>query len=295
MTVVVMAEASPANAISGERVWWDGLYVGTDPTGTYFDGNTPGAMWNGPPNASTSTRLADEVNQVTNPNVELNSEGWYTNDPATSSFVRSTTSPISGSASMMSTRTPTAPDTCVSSNYIGNAGGDTGIPVVVGQTYTVSIDVKSEQDNRRAVVYFSWYDDAWAGKGNSSDFAVWTNLVNGAVTRISHTATVPAGATKCLVITAVYTIGGTGNSLTGERAWYDNLRLSEGSTGTDYFDGSSPGWVWSGTPHQSTSNRPLVYPYSQWDGSKAIPLNGAWQTDAVGALVPAGFAEVEVV
>ena len=101
----------------------------------------------------------------------------------------------------------------------------TGIPVVVGQTYTHSIDLRAEQDNRRAISYFSWYDDAWAGKGDSSDVSAWTNLVNGVAARISHTATAPAGATKCLVIVAIYTIGGTGNALAGERAWWDNLRL----------------------------------------------------------------------
>jgi hypothetical protein len=65
---------------------------------------------------------------------------------------------------------------------------------------------------------------------------------------------------------------------------------------TAYFDGSSPGCVWAGTVNGSQSFKLLVPPYSQWDGAKAIPLNGAWQTtDAAGAVAVADFREVEVV
>jgi hypothetical protein len=284
------------NAVAGERCWFDNCYAGSDPTGTYFDGNTPGAMWSGAVNASPSIWLADAVNRAMNPNVEINSLGWNSNDGSKYPVTRDTTAPISGTGSVMATRTATTLNNFAASLYLtgGLSASITAIPVIPGVPITWALDFKTDLAGRRSRIGIWFRDAAQVPVGSAFYPPGFTTPPAGVTARMITTAIPPAGAAFCYIGVDVATVGGE-NATVGERAWFDNLYIGPDPTGT-YFDGSSPGCVWVGTPNQSASFRPRVYPYSQWNGSQAVPLNGAWQTtDAAGALAAANFAEVEVV
>ena len=54
-------------------------------------------------------------------------------------------------------------------------------------------------------------------------------------------------------------------------------------TDLNYFDGSSPGCAWTGTPNLSTSTRPASGPWSRWTGTTETPLteSGVWDGSTV--------------
>lgn len=51
---------------------------------------------------------------------------------------------------------------------------------------------------------------------------------------------------------------GSGNALESDRAYITGVMSVAGSTPHSYADGSSPNWVWNGTPNNSTSTGPAL-------------------------------------
>lgn len=84
------------------------------------------------------------TNLTPNPNLEAGSTtGWATNDATRWATANSTTSPISGSRSLVTTRQAASPSRTASSILINSAPG-VRIPVTAGQQYTIGLDVKTE-------------------------------------------------------------------------------------------------------------------------------------------------------
>ena len=72
---VITTEATTGSALTGERVWFDNLYIGGDPSGDYFDGasspsNPYTYAWAGTPHASGSYRYKDTWVQDPDPTAE---------------------------------------------------------------------------------------------------------------------------------------------------------------------------------------------------------------------------------
>jgi hypothetical protein len=138
----------------------------------------------------------------------------------------------------------------VTSIYLDNGGQP--YPVVAGTPITVGVDVKVEQTNRTVYGYL-----AWLGGGGVSAQAEIPAGAPGTTVRLVLTGTPPSGTTQAYPVISVDAT--TGNALTGERVWFDNLSFGADPSGT-YFDGSTPAsnpytYAWAGVPHASASVR----------------------------------------
>lgn len=251
---MIAVATNAGNATTGERVWFDNLTIEKDPT---------------------ATSAVDRTNLAMNGNMEGGVvTGWNSNNISSYPVTLDTTAPISGTASAITTRTSSSPNTTAGAIFIGAQIPTSQFAVVPGQPITMAFDVKVEQANRQGLAYFLWYDAAKVSLGNSSAGVVYTALPSGQVVRLSQTATPPAGAVWAYVNTQVTSTAG--NVVTGERIWFDNLVIENGTTDGSYFDGatvpSGNYWYrWTGTANASTSERLLISNRSAMTGSYFAP------------------------
>jgi hypothetical protein len=181
----------------------------------------------------------------------------------------------SGSPSILgtvTTRHNLCPNPACGSNVTGWGGGSTptqttgltGLPVTTGArytangyiqtpaaaaspgvTYTVSAYVANNSgfNSGTKTVYLTFVRSVG---GDDFSQTTTTSLLNGAVTRVSHTGVAPANTT------GVYLIIDTLNGTTG--TGFDvTACLMEAATLGPYFDGNTPGASWDSTPDNSTS------------------------------------------
>lgn len=71
-------------------------------------------------------------------------------------------------------------------------------------------------------------------------------------TRVQTSEPIPANTHSVIQITKV-----SGNAASTDRAWITGAMSVPGSRHYPFFDGSSPGWTWSGTPNSSSSTGPV--------------------------------------
>lgn len=178
-----------------------------------------------------SARIADllaATNLVVNPNLNGGSIlGWNGNNGALYPIALDTTAPISGSHSVLATRTATSPSANAASINLINGSGGTYFPVVAGQPVTASIDVKCEQADRIVTFYCEWLNGGTSlGIDTSTNYRLWGTGAANQVNRVNVTGIPAAGATQMRLYCSVFTK--SGNALTGERVWFDNLRVSTG-------------------------------------------------------------------
>lgn len=165
--------------------------------------------------------------------------------PALHSYVRMTTSSSITMAGM-------------GIDHIGNIDltsppATTNWPVVSGQALDVSAYVRSSiavsQVQEICEIYTpsgGWTTPTLYGPNYSASAGVWTQVTLSATptvsgylacsTRLESSETYPAGAT----------IDETG------------LMVTVGPTSTNFADGNSPGWTWTGAPNDSTSTGPAL-------------------------------------
>ncbi|MDL9980089.1 hypothetical protein QSV35_12170 [Microbacterium sp. ASV49] len=181
------------------------------------------------------------TNYFTNPSAELNTTAWV---PSRGTAVWDSTTAAQGAASVKYTADGTA-----GGNYLSltSTTGD-----IAGQTVNVGISLKSagSADPIRARIYFRSASNAILG---STDGSVFTS--NGSTwTRAIASGTAPAGTTN-IVVYALFS-----NALAaGTVTWFDAFMVSLGSGGVpNYADGQSAGWIWNGTPNNSTSTGPAL-------------------------------------
>lgn len=119
------------------------------------------------------------------------------------------------------------------------------IPIESGARYTYSVSTRSSV-NVGSAALFIWQGVSTEAATSSSNSAMEWN-------RIVVTANAPAGATStCLEA------GGTETQNASGGAYFDAtaLQLVKGDIVSEYHDGDSSGWFWTGTPNASTSIGP---------------------------------------
>ena len=202
------------------------------------------------------------TNLCGNPNFETDTS-WWTNSGATGT--RDASAPIDGAASLKVT---------------GGAAGaiiNVSTPVVAGETYTLSADYKTV--------------GTLTGSPNLA-----LVMPGSLVTRFY----LPKTQTTAGRFSVTATVIGSGNAQTalvsGDAAdviFFDNVLLERSATAGTYFDGSSLGGVWAGTPNASTSTQtthsggmsePLSEPLSTIGGGARSGV-----IDVVGGTAPAPF------
>ncbi|MGW5259687.1 hypothetical protein ACWEQG_01850 [Microbispora sp. NPDC004025] len=118
--------------------------------------------------------------------------------------------------------------------------------VTPGLTYTASTYLRPETFPINGTVWIEFLNSG----GGSLTFANGPfSATNGVVTRISMTGTAPASAASAWLVV-------TGENYAVNPTSYSMCLIEQSSTLDSYFDGSSPGAIWDGTPGNSTSTLP---------------------------------------
>lgn len=241
---------------------WDAFILEQSATGgVYFDGNQSG-RWTGTANASTSVQggeavVPDRRNLVVNPSFEVDTSKWGIAS-GSATLARSTTWAAQGTASMQVTCT-TAGDVTVYKYDV--------LPLVAGRYYTAQCVVRSGVAGRQVQLGLDWarHDGTWL----ADVYGQTTNLAAGTNQLLTLTGIAPAGTASCnLLITF------TGMAA-NETANIDAVCLEEGSLVQPYFDGSSVGCRWTGTAHNSISEKVLDVGGAQLSGGGITLTGGA--------------------
>jgi len=183
------------------------------------------------------------TNLATNPSAETNA-GWYSNNGATHATSYDTSISRSGAKSLESHNLGS--DSTLMSIY--GAGGLTGNGFAVGsnKTYTVSAYGRATVPYKVRLFYAFRTNGVWT----SAVYGSWTSGTAGTWTQASFTATSAANTDLlrvCIQVSADTT------QPAGTSSWADDLMAAESNSVYNYADGNSPGWIWNGTPHNSTS------------------------------------------
>ncbi|NJP24455.1 hypothetical protein FLW53_09585 [Microbispora sp. SCL1-1] len=118
--------------------------------------------------------------------------------------------------------------------------------VTPGLTYTVSVYLRPESFPISGTVWIEFLD---SGGGSLTFVNGAFSAPDGVVTRISMTGTAPTGAVTCWLVV-------TGENYAVNATSYTMCLIEQSASAGTYFDGSSPGAVWDGTPGNSTSTLP---------------------------------------
>lgn len=138
---------------------------------------------------------------------------------------------------------------------------DGSTPASGGNLYRWTGAVNASTSERYAETPIRRLVQAQVGFNAGDTLSVTVNNVQpGVVTRAVVTGTVPVGATGMYAVGTAYRMSGSGNAVTGERVWFDNLTIEQGTTDGSYFDGSTPDddafdYRWRGPANASVSER----------------------------------------
>jgi hypothetical protein len=241
-SLIVYANHPPAGAT------FDITEIMETDTGTYFDGSSgSGYRWTGAVNASTSEAFDLTPAWVGAANA---SASILTGDLLTSGDIhaaittRSTKWSKSGSYSL---RVSPSVIRNVRDTFWQYGAYEVMNGFVAGKTYTaqvisykpVALSIQFPSIN---ILWF-WKD----GEGYKAKMPTMYAPIQAGEALIFETFTVPIDAT-CVMFRLV------SNAASGEGdVYWDNLMVTEGVYTGPYRDGSSPGWLWDGTPDASTS------------------------------------------
>lgn len=192
-------------------------------------------------------------NRANNPGCFGSATGWNNNNGTLFTAAYSTTAPISGAGSYVSTRTATSLDAQVCSVWINGISNLTsGFTVTPGNSLLMAVDVNCNTASRKINVAYIQFRNSG---GLVSQIQATVNGAGTAVPttgsmRLIATGTVPAGAESAYLVIAVNTV--SGNATAGELVRFDNFQAFDGNnTAFPYVDGNSDGYCWSGTPYAS--------------------------------------------
>jgi hypothetical protein len=229
------------NFLAGDRIRFfvaDFMVEQATAVANYADGNSPGWRWDGASGTSTSSSNAQISNLSINPSVETDINSWT---GYRSTITRSNEDAKFGSYSVKSVSTTTA------SSATYNAAFATASPVNAGQPYTGSFYAKTASSGRDFRVALRWYN---SGGNIISDSNSAVLSYGSSWSRISVSATAPAGATKVGLVAWLNWNGATN----GQVSYVDGMMIQEGSTLSSFGDGSFPGWEWNGAANNSASS-----------------------------------------
>ncbi len=197
------------------------------------------------------TITTNATNLIPNPSFEVDISGW-TASAGASTGSRQTTVARYGSASFRARATGT---TAGLGCFLDASPIGPPYPILVtaGRTYTLSVWVYTSLSGKTADARLRWAN-ASSNIGSDSVGAS-VPLTPGTWTRVSVTATAPAGATNVGVWTQA-----SGGFVAGDDVYFDAFLLTEGDSVLSYFDGSAGDTdhytlAWTGTAHASTSTR----------------------------------------
>lgn len=184
------------------------------------------------------------TNLAINPSAETNT-GWLSNNGAVYPRTWDTTKARSGTHSV------SAANLSSSANLLSLY--DVGVPasVAANTAYTSSVYFTADVAHTARLscsfrVGGSYVAGVYGGS-TSGSAGVWT--------RATQTCTSPAGADMLRVGAFV---DATAMQPAGTRAYVDDVMIVASGSAISYADGSSPSWVWNGTPNASTSTGPAL-------------------------------------
>lgn len=182
------------------------------------------------------------TNLVPNPSLEDNAWGYSAAGAPGANSLRT-----SGGFSGDNFVRRTFSDTGTGGIYFGNTV--TARPLVsAGETYAASAWARSSKPAQLRIRIERRNDTGRIVTTTGPPVDVGTSW-----TRLSVTATAPAGATN-----AILTFYATSQWAVGDYTDVDAVMLTEGGTLHAYADGDSQSWIWNGTSHRSTSTGPAL-------------------------------------
>jgi len=194
-------------------------YISSAQSGTPTSGGCAGHSANG---------IDPITNIVANPSFELGTAGWSTGPGST--VVRVATGGIQGSSKMALTRISASDPYAV--YYVSGA--------IPSATYTFS--------------FWAWSDSpvfvnspVYLQENGGGYRTIVSQTFTTTTTPTLHSLT---GTTPSDVLTNLRIVLRTGSSV-NEKVYYDGVMVTQGIS--NYGDGDVAGWVWNGTPHDSTS------------------------------------------
>lgn len=197
------------------------------------------------------------TNLVTNPGAE-GSTGFLSNNGTIWTVSSDTTVKQGGTQSKKSTPVTYGASGALLSMY--NVAVAAAVPATAGTVYTISAYfAHNAAVSSNAQIGIAFFDASSASTGSA--LSVNTSIVGGSVfTRVSVTATAPAGTTKMYPTATVSRSSGV--TVAGEAAWIDSVLVEATPDLRPYFDGSTPGASWSGTVNASSSTMIEATPIS---------------------------------
>lgn len=199
------------------------------------------------PGHSPSGSATTITNMARNPSFETGTSGWGS---SAANITTSTAWASSGSQSLrvINTGTVNSGDARITSSASTMPFG-----MQAGKTYTISARVNFAAAPTgslgRAPGILLWYSTN--GSSWIENFGPKAPTAPGTYT-VSHTVTLPSDTTGVL-------IGfGVASTTASQTFYYDSFMVTEGSTVYNYGDGASTNWIWTGTPHDSSSTGPAL-------------------------------------
>ena len=191
----------------------------------------------------TARAFDQRTNLITNPSFEVNTTGWT---PANCTVARITSDFFVGAACAQTT------STAASFNNIQSAL----TPVTPNLRYQFSAYAKNVTGSTRNIyVAIQWFTAAGVFISENNSGAQGTTPAGSGWVLRNTTGIAPATATQARL---VLLNGQTGMSAGWLTNW-DGVLFEQSSTLGSYFDGSTSGYQWNGTPNASTSST-FFYP-----------------------------------
>ena len=189
-----------------------------------------GMLW--ADNYGTLEAYPSSVNAIPVSNFENATTNWTFKDNTGGTISAVLGSGQSPAVTPPVTGTYVAKATNTSTKQNGIYHSATALTVEPGQTYTYSIYVQSGTTAKQFISSIAWFNGVTAL--TTSDGVASTNVNSVNFTRVSVTATAPAGATNA----AVYTYS-VGNATSAQYAYFDGALFQEGSDVNDYVNGTA--------------------------------------------------------
>lgn len=124
-----------------------------------------------------------------------------------------------------------------------------------GQSVYAQATIYNQADTpRNFSLQVRFYDATGSSSGNqvgSNVNSSSTSVSGGQTGLIQIQATAPAGTQSVQLMV----MRGTNGAVAGDQFCFDNVFLSDREAG--YADGNTPGWIWNGSPNDSTSTGPM--------------------------------------
>ena len=190
------------------------------------------------PISITARAFDQRTNLITNPSFETNTTGW--SGAAGATLTRTSAQAFVGSWSVTSAR--------IAATGAMVVGFAPRLPVTAGLAYTFSAYFRRDYSTTRVTqLRLQWFNAGGTLIGSTIIVGQTPPAVN-TWGRFSITQTAPVGTATVYIDIIV------NSAIVGENIWVDGAMLEQSSTLGTYFDGSTTGYAWNGTPNASTSS-----------------------------------------